>query len=82
MKDTLLRGAHTPYPTVYFVTPSGSGFLCQFFNSNFNFRPDHCAKMMMTLIMKGESGSVWVCEGGEPIYEVEIPDRLTLNRKM
>ncbi|XP_044730421.1 15-hydroxyprostaglandin dehydrogenase [NAD(+)]-like [Chrysoperla carnea] len=43
--------------------------------------PAHVAQSMMAMITKGETGSVWICEGGQPIYEVEIPDRLTLKRK-
>lgn len=39
------------------------------------------AEGMMTLITKGSNGSVWVSEGSEAIYEVEIPDRLTLRKK-
>jgi len=41
-------------------------------------RPESVAKGMIHLIEKGSSGSVWVAEGGEPVYEVRIPDRQTL----
>ncbi|KDR14911.1 15-hydroxyprostaglandin dehydrogenase [NAD(+)]-like [Zootermopsis nevadensis] len=41
-------------------------------------RPEHVAKEMMRLIKKGGSGSLWVCEGGQPAYEIHIPDRQTL----
>jgi hypothetical protein len=33
---------------------------------------------MIHLIKKGKNGSVWVCEGGNPAYEVQIPDRQEL----
>jgi hypothetical protein len=36
------------------------------------------AKGMIQLIKKGKNGSVWVCEGGTPAYEVHIPDYSTL----
>ncbi|XP_044746815.1 15-hydroxyprostaglandin dehydrogenase [NAD(+)]-like [Coccinella septempunctata] len=42
--------------------------------------PEYVAKGMYHLITHGENGSVWVCEGREPIYEVNIPDRLTLRK--
>jgi hypothetical protein len=45
------------------------------------FRPENVAKGMITLITEGENGSVWVAEGGEPIYEVTIPQRQTLRKK-
>jgi len=41
-------------------------------------KPESVAKEMIHLIEKGSSGSVWVAEGGEPVYEVRIPDRETL----
>ncbi|KAF2899024.1 hypothetical protein ILUMI_07151, partial [Ignelater luminosus] len=41
---------------------------------------ENVARGMMTLITKGDNGSVWVCEGNEPIYEVNIPDRLTYRK--
>jgi len=41
---------------------------------------DNVARGMMTLITKGDNGSVWVAEGNQPIYEVIIPDRLTLRK--
>jgi 15-hydroxyprostaglandin dehydrogenase (NAD) len=43
--------------------------------------PENVAKGMITLITEGENGSVWVAEGGEPIYEVTIPQRQTLRKK-
>ncbi|XP_050300283.1 15-hydroxyprostaglandin dehydrogenase [NAD(+)]-like [Anthonomus grandis grandis] len=43
--------------------------------------PRNVAEGMITIITKGQNGSVWVSEGNEPIYEVEIPDRLTLRKK-
>ncbi|GLV31700.1 Photoreceptor dehydrogenase [Carabus blaptoides fortunei] len=43
--------------------------------------PADVAKGMMHLIKHGGSGSVWVCEGGEPIYEVVIPEYPTLRKK-
>jgi hypothetical protein len=33
---------------------------------------------MIHLIEKGGSGSIWVAEGGEPVYEVHIPERQSL----
>ncbi|VEN35105.1 unnamed protein product [Callosobruchus maculatus] len=36
---------------------------------------------LIKMIQDGENGSVWVSEGNQPIYEVEIPDRLTLRKK-
>ena len=44
----------------------------------FIYRPESVAKGMIHLIEKGCSGSVWVAEGGEPVYEIHIPDRQTL----
>jgi len=44
-----------------------------------DFRPKIVAKGMIHLIEKGSRGSVWVAEEGEPVYEVRIPDRETLN---
>ncbi|XP_030766569.1 15-hydroxyprostaglandin dehydrogenase [NAD(+)]-like [Sitophilus oryzae] len=41
---------------------------------------ENVAKGMITLITKGENGSVWVSEGGQPVYEVAIPDRTTLRK--
>ncbi|GFG40407.1 hypothetical protein Cfor_07241 [Coptotermes formosanus] len=41
-------------------------------------KPESVAKGMMHLIEKGSSGSIWVAEGGEPVYEIHIPDRQTL----
>lgn len=35
---------------------------------------------MVKLISEGENGSIWVCEGGEIAYEVQIPDRNTLRK--
>ncbi|KAK9892192.1 hypothetical protein WA026_018997 [Henosepilachna vigintioctopunctata] len=43
-------------------------------------KPENVAKGMYTLITAGENGSVWVSEGGQAIYEVEIPDRRTLRK--
>ncbi|XP_045469990.1 15-hydroxyprostaglandin dehydrogenase [NAD(+)]-like [Harmonia axyridis] len=42
--------------------------------------PPYVAKGMYHLITHGDNGSVWVCEGRQPIYEVDIPDRLTLKK--
>nr|CAI5833675.1 unnamed protein product [Callosobruchus analis] len=36
---------------------------------------------LIKMIKDGENGSVWVSEGNQPVYEVEIPDRLTLRKK-
>jgi len=47
----------------------------------FNCRPANVAAGMITLITKGANGSVWVSEGGQPVYEVEIPDRKTLRKQ-
>jgi len=41
-------------------------------------KPEIVATGMIHLIEKGSSGSVWVVEGGEPAYEVRIPDRQIL----
>ncbi|KAJ8972259.1 hypothetical protein NQ314_000261 [Rhamnusium bicolor] len=38
------------------------------------------AKGLYTMLTTGENGSVWVSEGGQPVYEVEIPDRNTLRK--
>lgn len=38
------------------------------------------ANGLITLITTGENGSVWVSEGNQPIYEVDIPDRTTLRK--
>ncbi|XP_066259392.1 15-hydroxyprostaglandin dehydrogenase [NAD(+)]-like [Euwallacea similis] len=43
--------------------------------------PTNVAEGMITLITKGENGSVWVSEGGQPVYEVAIPDRTTLRKQ-
>ncbi|XP_060535439.1 15-hydroxyprostaglandin dehydrogenase [NAD(+)]-like [Cylas formicarius] len=39
------------------------------------------AEGMIKIISQGENGSVWVSEGGQPIYEVAIPERTTLRKK-
>ncbi|KAJ9592839.1 hypothetical protein L9F63_015482 [Diploptera punctata] len=41
-------------------------------------KPENVAKGMIHMIKKAANGSVWVCEGGKPVYEVHIPDRTTL----
>jgi len=41
-------------------------------------KPECVAKGMIHLIEKGSNGSIWVAEGGQPVYEVQIPDRQTL----
>jgi len=41
-------------------------------------QPESVAKGMIHLIENGSSGSVWVAEGGQPVYEILIPDRQTL----
>jgi hypothetical protein len=33
---------------------------------------------MIHLIENGNSGSVWVAEDGELVYEIDIPERQTL----
>jgi len=33
---------------------------------------------MIHLIEKGSSGSVWVAEEEEPVYEIRIPERQSL----
>jgi len=33
---------------------------------------------MIHLIEKGSSGSVWVAEDGQPVYEIHFPARQTL----
>lgn len=38
------------------------------------------ANGMITIITKGENGSVWVSEGNQPVYEVAFPDRTTLRK--
>jgi len=43
-----------------------------------NQKPESVAKGMIDLIEKGSSGSIWVAEGGEPVYEVHIPERQSL----
>jgi len=42
---------------------------------------ENVAKGVITLITKGDNGSVWVAEGNQPVYEVEIPDRNTLGKQ-
>lgn len=44
-------------------------------------KPEHVAQAMVHIIKNGKSGSVWVSEGGQPVYEVAIPDRLTLKKQ-
>ena len=44
----------------------------------FIFRPESVAKAMMHVIESGSNGSVWVVESGEPVYEIDIPDRQNL----
>jgi hypothetical protein len=44
----------------------------------FIFRPESVAKGMIHLIEKGSSGSIWVAEGGQPVYEVQTPDRQSM----
>lgn len=36
--------------------------------------------VLVEVLEKGDSGSIWIIEGGE-LYEVEIPERKTLRRK-
>ncbi|KAG5881900.1 hypothetical protein JTB14_004795 [Gonioctena quinquepunctata] len=43
-------------------------------------RPEHVAIGLIKLITQGETGSVWVAEGGQPIYEVKIPERTTIRK--
>ena len=45
----------------------------------FIFRPESVAKAMMHVIEKGSNGSVWVAEGGQPVFEYHIPDRGTFS---
>jgi hypothetical protein len=33
---------------------------------------------MIHLTEKGSSGSIWVAEGEEPVYEINFPDRKSL----
>ncbi|KAJ8983044.1 hypothetical protein NQ317_013249 [Molorchus minor] len=42
--------------------------------------PANVAKGMFNLITQGENGSVWVSEGNEPAYEVQIPDRKSIRK--
>jgi hypothetical protein len=30
------------------------------------------------MIEKGSSGSLWLVEGGQPVYEIRIPDRQSM----
>jgi len=41
-------------------------------------KPESVAKGMIHLIEKGSSGSIWIAEGGEPVYEIDFPDRQSL----
>lgn len=47
----------------------------------FIYRVDNVARGMITLITKGENGSVWVSEGNQPIYEMNFPERTTLRKQ-
>ncbi|XP_067003613.2 15-hydroxyprostaglandin dehydrogenase [NAD(+)] [Anabrus simplex] len=38
-------------------------------------KPENVAISMVHIIRHGRNGSVWVSEGGKPVYEVQIPDR-------
>lgn len=44
-------------------------------------RPESVGKALIEVLEKGENGSFWVAEGGQPPYEVVLPDRNTLQRK-
>ncbi|CAH0550954.1 unnamed protein product [Brassicogethes aeneus] len=44
-------------------------------------QPEDVAQGLITMITKGENGSVWVSEGGEPVYEVILPDLKTWRKK-
>nr|AAR84629.1 putative alcohol dehydrogenase [Gryllotalpa orientalis] len=41
-------------------------------------KPENVAKGMLHIICKASNGSVWVSEGGQPVYEVAIPERETI----
>jgi hypothetical protein len=45
----------------------------------FIFRPESVAKAMMHVIERGSNGSVWVAEGGQPVFECHIPGRETFS---
>ncbi|XP_023020854.1 15-hydroxyprostaglandin dehydrogenase [NAD(+)] [Leptinotarsa decemlineata] len=61
------------YPDIGKVLAEGLGSLPE-------QRPEHVAIGMLKLITEGENGSVWVAEGGKPIYEVQIPERTSLRK--
>lgn len=41
---------------------------------------DNVAQGMMHLLKTGANGSVWVSEGGNPVYEVQIPERSAMKK--
>ncbi|XP_015173889.1 PREDICTED: peroxisomal hydratase-dehydrogenase-epimerase-like [Polistes dominula] len=40
---------------------------------------ENVSQAMMDLIQKGKNGAIWVSEGGQPPYEISIPDYKVLN---
>ncbi|XP_068994074.1 uncharacterized protein [Neodiprion pinetum] len=41
-------------------------------------KPENVGKALVDIISRGNSGSVWISEAGEPVAEIFIPDRFTL----
>ncbi|XP_046629100.1 uncharacterized protein LOC124309478 [Neodiprion virginianus] len=41
-------------------------------------KPENVGKALVDIISRGNSGSVWISEAGEPVVEIFIPDRFTL----
>lgn len=46
----------------------------------FAFRRIYVALGMIELLTEGENGSVWVSEGEQSIYQINVPDRRTLRK--
>ncbi|CAG9837242.1 unnamed protein product [Diabrotica balteata] len=42
--------------------------------------PECVGQGIVTAITKGDHGSIWVSEGKEPAYELEVPDRRTMRK--
>ncbi|XP_050509487.1 15-hydroxyprostaglandin dehydrogenase [NAD(+)]-like [Diabrotica virgifera virgifera] len=42
--------------------------------------PEYVGQGTVTAITKGEHGSIWVSEGKEPAYELDVPDRRTMRK--
>lgn len=47
-------------------------YACITIISEHRFRPECVGEALITVLQKGQPGSVWVCENGDTVYEIEI----------